>query len=448
MPVIRLHEEAQIQPRVMVTSPTPMGKSNFILDTSGLASAFGGPEAIFSLALVHLYTGRRWLGWYNSPGSYFLGKLLACIADELPILNIISKSGGQSEKPPNAAELFKYDGRKGPKFRAIHSGAVIDETGHLAAVFVKECAGKPATLISDRESHPVNITIANLHHTPPPKVPLAGFQTHIRASVGAIVPIIVSCAACAASGFYRDWYCFSVISLGIIGNGLSCLVIGSGELIFTHPKPQEDLPPEDGLLITPEQIILLKGGEGAVNSVTRGRFSLHFDNIPLIGPCAILLMLQSVAQLLLVPQGSVFGQLMFVASIVVSWLYNLWLSSLDEEKIQRGMLMDILELKQQDRSLTKFTLGTRTGMAVFVVLASNDREKAREILDSLLPNSGTWDKWKSTIVGRLKNGQELLFNESDWSDSHEINLLRMLYKDAQAAYHGFEDSKILLYEPC
>jgi len=443
MPLIHPLEDA-IQPRSMVTTPTPMGKSHFALDTSGLASVFGGPEAIFSLALVHVYTGRRWLGWYNSPGSYFLGKLLARIAHESPILDIISNSGDRSERRPDAAELFNYDGQKGPKFRGIYSGTMLDETGHLAALFVKECAEVSATIIPGRQTRPTNITIANLDYPPPTRVSLARFRTHTRASIGALVPIIVSCGACTVCGYYRDWYCFSVISLGIIVNGLSCLVIGSGELIFTHPVPQPGLPLGDGFLTTPEQIILLKGPEGAVNSVTRGRFSLRFDNGPLfrsIGVCAILLMLQSVAQLLLVPQGSLFGQLMFVASIVVSWLYNLWLSSLDKEKIQRDMLMHILRHEQQRPSLTKFTLGTRTSMAVFATLASDNKEKAREILDYLLPNNtGVWQNWKSTIVDRLDSGRRRLFDESDWSgsqDSQEERLLKMLYRDAQDAYEGF-----------
>ena len=436
MPVIDPLEEA-IQPRTMVTSPTPTGKSHFALDTSGLASVFGGPEAIFSLALVHVYTGRRWLGWYNSPGSYFLGKLLAQIAQESPILNIISNSGEQSERPPNAAELFNYDGRKGPKFRAVHSGTMIDETGHLAALFVKECAERPTIIIPGRQTRPVNITIANLHHAPPKEVPLAGLQNHTRASVGALVPIFVSFVACAASGYYRDWYCFSVISFGIIVNGLSCLVIGSGKLVFIHPEPQPGFPRGDGFLTTPEQIILLKGDEGAVNSVTRGSFSLHFNHGSLIGICAILLMLQSVAQLLLVPQGSLFGQLMFVASIVVSWLYNLWLSSLDKEKIQRDMLMHILHLTEPDRGLTKFTFGTRTSMAVFAVFASMNQEKAKDILDYLVPNNTeVWVNWKSTIVNQLESGKERQFNESDWGSSQD--LVKTLDGDAKVAYQGFK----------
>ena len=430
------------QPRSMVSSPTPIGKSNFALDTSGLASVFGGPEAIFSLALVHVYPGRRWLGWYNSPGSYFLGKRLAHIAHSNPILNIISKSGEHSqshlEKHIDPAELFEYDGRKGPKFRAIHSGTILDETGHSAALFLKECAETHAKKIPGRVTCPVDVIIANLHHTPPESESPAKFHRGMRASIDALIPIIISFAACATSGLYHDWYCFSVILLGIIANGLSCLVVGSGELIFTHPRTTVGLPAGDGFLSTPEQVVLLSGDEGAVNSITRGKFSLRFDNDPLfrtIGTCAMLHLLQSVAQLILVPQGSLFGQLMFVASIAVSWSYNLWLSSFNKESIQRKMLMGVLDTP----TLTKFTLGTRTSMAVFVLLALN-AEKPEEVLNHLLPNdTEVWKRWKSAILERLKSGKELRFHESDWNDPTDGNLLKMLYNDAQEAYEGFEE---------
>ena len=384
------------------------------------------------------------MGWYNSPGSYFLSRLLTRIAQES---RLVSKYGGQSQNHPNTARVFGYDGENGPKFRAIHSGTTMDETGHLAALFVTECAEKRATIISlGRQTCPVHITIANLRHAPAKEVLPAGLRYHIRVSVGALVPIIVSFAACAASSYYRDWYCTFVISLGIIANGLSCFVIGSARLTFTHPEPQQGLPPGDGFLTTPEQIILLKGDEGAVNSVTRGRFSLHFHYSFLIRTCGILLMLQSLTQFLLVPQCTLFGQVMFLASIFVSHSYNAALSYLDKEEIQRNMLKRILKLTELERSFTKFKLPTRTSMAVFAVLASGNKEKAREILDYLLPNdTRVWTIWKSAIVDRLNNsGKECPFRGSDWSNSQDLqerSLLEMLDRDAQVAYEGFESAK-------
>ena len=44
----------------------------------------------------------------------------------------------------------------------------MDETGHLAALFVTECAEKRATIISlGRQTCPVHITIANPHPVSP-----------------------------------------------------------------------------------------------------------------------------------------------------------------------------------------------------------------------------------------------------------------------------------------
>ena len=424
-------------PRSMVSSPTPLGASHFTLNTLGLASLLGGSETIFSLALVYVYTGRRWLGWYNSPGSYFLGMRLARIARANPILNFISMSQVNSEQSHagqhvDPAELFEWDGRKGPKFRAIHSGTMIDDTGHFAALFLKECAERRSVKIPGTVTRSVDLIIADLHHIPDESVSLSGFRTGMSASVATLMPIISSLAACAFSGRYGDWYCFSVILLGIFVNGFSCFVIGSGKLIFIHPPPTDGLPIGDGFLTTPEQIVLLKGEEGAVNSVTRGKFTLHFNNDPLfrvIGICSMLLLLQSIAQFILVPQASLFGQLMFLGSILVSWLYNLCISSLDKERIQRKMLMRILDTP----TLTKYTFGTRTSLAVFVAISNVS--KTEEILSYLLPNdTEEWMKWKSTIASRLRSRKELRFNESDWNDS---KLLEMLYKDAQSAYEGY-----------
>ena len=40
--------------------------------------------------------------------------------------------------------------------------------------------------------------------------------------------------------------------------------------------------------------------------------------------CAFLLLSQFIVQLLLVPQGTLFGQIMFLASFTVSWGYNVY----------------------------------------------------------------------------------------------------------------------------
>ena len=288
-------------------------------------------------------------------------------------------------------------------------------------------------------SQAVGVTIAELNHVPAPQM----YPKRINAysPVFASIPISVSIGTCVACGVFEDWYLFSLILLGILTSGIACLVIGSGKFVFTHPDPAKGSPPGDGILSSDKEIVLLKGAEGAVNSITRGRFSLSFDSEPQyqnIGWCSVLLTIQFIAQLLLVPQGSLFGQIMFVISLGVSWFYNSWLSSLDKEKIQRDILLDSVLDKPV---LTKYSLGTRTTMVVFVLLVLQPEDPTK-ILNELLPNdTKVWIQWKETIVRRLLSKEKLEFVDADWEldgfSQQERSLLETLYGDTQAAYGGY-----------
>ena len=437
----------------MVSRPTPLGTSHFTLNASGLASLLGGSETIFSLALLSVYPRRMSFGgWYNSPGSYFLGMRLARLATKNPILkaisesdeDVLSKSKKKLEKNIDPAELFEWDGLKGPTFRGIYSGTIIDHTGHFAALFFKECADlKVATTISGtEETSPVDLIIANLQNTPDKSAPLEKLRIGNDAIAFTLIIIVISVAAAAGSGYIHDWYCFSVIVLGILVNGVTHIVIGFGTLKFIHPPPTDkEMPDGDGFLIGAEQIVWLKGKEAAVNPVTRGKFTLHFDNdllIHAIGICSMLLFLQSIAQFILIPQGSLLGQIMFSGSIIISWGYNLWRSYFNKnrEKIQRAMVVESI---LQTPKLTKYTFNTRTSLAVFVAIANEDKSKSRAILNHILPNDTVeWNTWKYAIESRLQNGQRLQFEESDWNGS---GLKQMLYKDAQSAYEAYRKCK-------
>lgn len=175
-----------------------------------------------------------------------------------------------------------------------------------------------------------------------------------------------------------------MIILGVMAHGISCSVIGSGDFIFTHPSPSPGSPAGDGILISDREVVLLKGPEDAANSITRGWFALHFENESYyrnIGWSSVFLMFRFTAQLLLIHQGRLFGQLMFVISLAVSWAYNLSLSSLDKECIKRQILMNILHKPR----ITVYTPGTRTSMVVFSLL-SLALEVPRRLLDVFLPN--------------------------------------------------------------
>ena len=427
------HLSSILNRRSMVASTLPLDQSNFSLDTSGVAGVFGGDEAVSAMATVHVYENRRWLGWYNTPGSYQIAKRYGLLAKSRFFDGFFP---GVHTDP---ATLFELDGRKGPKFRAAHSGTIIEESGHLAALLVKECASREGQVVEGRKTQAIGVTIAELNHVPAPQMHPRRINAY--SPVFASIPIAVSVGTCVACGVFEDWYSFSLILLGILTNGISCLVIGSGKFVFTHPDPAKGSPPGDGILSSDKELVVLKGAEGAVNSITRGRFYLSFASEPQynnIGWCSVLFTIQFIAQLLLIPQGSLFGQIMFVASLGVSWVYNSWLSSLDKEKIQRDILLNSVLEKPV---LAKYTLGTRTTMVVFVLLVLQPEEPT-EILNELLPNdTKVWRQWKESIVRRLLNKEKLEFGDADWEldgfNVQERSLLETLYGDAQAAYGGF-----------
>ncbi|KAG2343630.1 hypothetical protein BDR05DRAFT_286273 [Suillus weaverae] len=74
--------------------------------------------------------------------------------------------------------------------------------------------------------------------------------------------------------------------------------------------------------------------------------------------------MQSLLQLLLIPQGTLFGQIMFLSSFIISWVYNLYLSSLDKEKIQQQLLFKTPKVGL----MSGFELSTRPTAAVFATL--------------------------------------------------------------------------------
>ncbi|KAM5535601.1 hypothetical protein V8D89_010768 [Ganoderma adspersum] len=434
----------------MTISEIPLKSSTINLDISGVAGFFGGDVAVSAMATVHVYQGRKWLGWYNSPGSYEIAKRYGQLGrsrfwDGLyPGINV------------DPAVLFELDGLYGPKYRAVHSGTVMSKTGHLAHLFLQECKGIP-----DKNTHqldeektrvttPVYVTVADLVHQPATEE----FPRLVRDSTSplALIPILVSCATSVACAVYADWFCFSMIALGMLSSGLSCYVIGTGTFTFTHPEPADGAPSGDGILDGSDEIVVLKGPEGSVNPITRGRFSLKYSGEPQyhnIGLSSMLLTAQFLAQLLIVPQGEIFGQIMFLCSLAASWMYNSYLSSLDKESIQRHILVrQVLD----SPVMRKYKLGTRTIMVVFVllVLSPADEYSLRKVMDDLLPNeTPVWRVWKDNVIHEIgqvgKNATEgagAFWFDAPVADNlapDDQKLLRTLYRDATTAYIAYQE---------
>ena len=54
--------------------PPPLSNAAFTLDSSGVAGFFGGDSSVAGMATANLIPGRRWVGWFNTPGSYEIAK--------------------------------------------------------------------------------------------------------------------------------------------------------------------------------------------------------------------------------------------------------------------------------------------------------------------------------------------------------------------------------------
>ncbi|KAF8555923.1 hypothetical protein OG21DRAFT_785029 [Imleria badia] len=425
-----------LRQRSMITTWTPLSKSHFSLDTSGVSGFFGGDEAVSAMGTFHVYKGLQYLGWYNTPGSFQIARRYGLVAKSTIFRGLFP--GVRTD----LAKLFEFDGWEGPRFQAVSSGTIMDSTGHLASVLMKECASMDGVRIPGRERSGAQITIVTLREVPPTVVNVKRKSTY-PTRFAAIITIAASLSTCIISGVYlKDWFSSPLILFGMLSNGISCLVIGSGTLRFTHHETAPGCPPGDGILGSGREFVLLKGHEGAVSSITLGKFSLQFPSKfhdQYIGCCSVLLTTQFIAQLFLIPQASLMGQIMFITSLAVSWVYNLLLSTSDKEKIQRHILLDDILKKP---SFKKYILPTRTSAVVFAICALKPDDPSR-ILKAYLPNeTKVWKRWRNTVLQRLRRKEELHFTEGDWNLSgytkEEKELLCTLYGDAQAAYDGHE----------
>ncbi|KAI5985744.1 hypothetical protein EDD15DRAFT_1621722 [Pisolithus albus] len=445
-------ETIQFQARSLANDSLPLANSDFVLNSTAVAGLLGGEDATSTVALTQIYDKRKWLGWYNSPGSYVMGKHFRRLARSAKV-DVVYKSdlaagtsSGSEMVHIDPGVLFEHEGWSGgPAFKGIYSGSSIQTTGPLASWLMKKAADVNCQKIDGRTTQPVNVTIAELvqveslreqmtfHHCSP----------HL-----AFAPILVSLGTCSVCGWYRQWYAFSMILVGILSRGLACLFIGSGNLVFDHPKPADGSPPGDGILGSDQDLVLLKGNEYVVNAVTRGKFFFRFQSkytCPMVEGCSILLIVQAIAQLIFVPQSQLFGQLMFVLSLAVSWIYNIWLSSRDKGDVKDGIFKQVLG----EPCLTKFVLPNRVSAVVFLLLVSNkprdsgNPRRLKKIMDLFLPSdSEVWGIWKETIAGQLKSGHALQFDRDHWHRKEltvedDQKLLKALFGDAKNAMKAY-----------
>ncbi|KAG2069279.1 hypothetical protein BDR04DRAFT_1021897 [Suillus decipiens] len=438
--------------------PTVTLKTNhFNLDVGGFAGFFGGEEAVSAMETVHLYRARRWTGWFNSPGSYSVGKHYGRLAN--------SRFWNGMFPGPNTEPTvyIGLDGKCGPMYFASQSGTFLKQTGHLAYLLMQRCKDQRAVVVEGRKTRANKVTILEMRDIKFDAAAETSLTIHARDGFHkhvALLPIATSIATCIFCAWGDDWYCFSLILLGILINGISCFVIGSASIILQSVAPSKNAPPGDGMLMDGNHVIIVLGKEKNVLAVTQGKFQLDDEDAEInneyaaIGFCSLLLVIQFLTQLLLIPQGKLFGQVMFLTSFAVSWVYNLFLSSMDKEYLQEELLVQALNLSE-DRMKT-YKLGTRTAAAVFACLAlqpdceheewENRGFKPEEILRQFIPNdTHVWAVWRDQVLEQMKRRQSTLqsfdleacggriaaFNDAD------KNLLRDLLLDARSAYQQY-----------
>ncbi|KAI6121274.1 hypothetical protein F5141DRAFT_508892 [Pisolithus sp. B1] len=420
--------------RTLYSGNAPLNNQNipnsFSLDTGGMTSFFGGDVAVNAMITIHLVPARRWLGWYNCPGTYEVARRYGRVSDSRFLQGLFPGV------PTDLATLLGLEGLKGTKYIGAHNGAVLEETGPFSALLMKHSVHHLETVkIPGRETQALAVTITELQHPPSNQAVL---YTPVHPPIFAIIPILASVGTAVACGVFQDWFSFSMIVLGIFVNGISCIVIGAGEFVFQYPVSHTDVP-EDGILVSDKdrEIIVLKGGGDSVRCITQGSATLHFKWRRWIKWCAILLVLQLIMQILLIPQGTLFGQIMFIGSLASSWAYNLWLSSKNKESVQgdvfvRGVL--------RSPRFWRYRLGTRTTAVVFMLLALKPKDPGK-VLNMLLPNDTLeWLKFKDDILLRIRTNQELRFKPYFWNASppeHDKKLMELLFRDAEAAYNGY-----------
>lgn len=453
-------------PPLPVISP-PFQLSSFTLDISGVAGLFGGDEVVEAASSLHLYKGRKWRGWYNSPGAYAVAKYFGCIANSQFWRGLFP---GDCKNPVHA---FGLDGKTGPRYMGVFSGTEM-MTGHIGYLLTdlvndkekrdlwdKNLAKKVEEKDLQDEGHratsPTAVTIVDvmsietlnsLFVLTPPLQLIFSYFTMLASVVCTIFSLL-----------FNDIFCFVAILIGVLVGGISSFIIGSGTLTLnTMFEPAPGSPPGDGVLIS-QDIIVLRGSEVHVNAITKGKFKLKFEdaeNDPkhhIIGVCATLYFIQFIAQLLLIPQGTLAGQVMFLISFAIAWINNCILASIDKDAIQTELLGRSVKMK-----ITRFKIPTRTMATFFACLAlrpsAKDVEeypaykdfKPKRLLESMLPNdTRVWQEWRRIVLEVLESQQPLGYfdsalNDPQLSDLREDqrHLLSTLLRDAQDAYLKYE----------
>jgi len=264
-------------------------------------------------------------------------------------------------------------------------------------------------------------------------------------SLLAFIPMFASISTCVLCALSEDWWAFALILLGIIAGGLSCFVIGSGQVVLKYPSnPADGCPPGDGTFMGEGQdVVVMKGAERLVNVLTKGRFEIELGGGPeyrKIGLAAMLLEVQFLVQLLLIPQATLFGQILFISSLAVSWMYTSYVSSLDKDKIQADILWNLLG----EPKIQKYTVGGRSASAVLAALVLQPEEPEVFLKEFVGNETRVWKKWREVVSQWIKNGQSFEFGVEldskleEFDDGERALYHTILNQNARNGYAAYQ----------
>ncbi len=401
---------------------------------SGFSSAallgfVGGEKNLAALEATHVNGRRRVPSAFNSPGSYLAATGFTGLAKS----RVWDGSHAGVSVDPNALTSTSI-ASSGPKFTAAFSGSALPATGPIAKALSDYSRKLPITVVEGRVTTSSSVTIVEL-----PEAPESEAHPVARISAPVILPVLASGAAAAACGAIGDWTTLAMIVLGMASNGFASYALQTGDLTFTRPVTTPGAPAGDGYLESGSEIIVLKGSEAAVSSVTRGRFTLRYRSdsaLRTFSVCSSLLTLQCIVQLLIIPQGTYLGQLLFLATMIISWLYNSYVARQEAAAWQKLVLEDLLKAP----TMKRYSLGTRTQAAVFLMQVLKPAN-VEEQLSLLIPNNTpVWKIWRQTVARGLQNSKPdfegVEYDAAGSFTMDEKKLLATLFGDAQSAVKG------------
>ena len=401
--------------------------TNWSFPAAGALSFFGGEAASSTLITNHASGQKVVPSLYNSPGTVALSQKLSALSH--------SRTRDAQHKGVGIplANLLALPTNGGPKFTATRSGTRISHSGDVAKILLDVYKDHPTDVAAGgRVTVPTAVTVVDLHTPPAP-------QEHPRVTAGwsifRLLPItasVVGCVFCALSG---DTWSAAMIAVGMLSTGFASHALSAGDLTFTRPKSAPGVPPGDGYLETDNEIVVLRGEEGAVAAVTRGELTLRFKSesqLYWLTFSSNLLSAQAIAQLLFVPFGSSVGQLTFLATLGISWLYNLYVAAREKQAWHRTIIEDVLKKP----TVKRYALGTRAATAVFVIAMLKPTNVEKQLLQFIPNETAVWSLWRRLVAQALETGKhDLLVPGEEWSmlSVDEQRLLETLLGDARTA---------------